>query len=245
MSNKLPEQKPIETMSDFWDKTTWRDSYYETLLSMTPNQLTVAQTAEREYCEFERDAVARIVGRARRIADLGCGTGRATAHHVEQHTDKFFLGVDLSGLQLEKYRLRLSNEALSRISFVEAPIAHIPNSEPMVDAALFCNHTFGAIIGNERSDTLALLGRLMRTGGELLIAGFTNLALAPDCYTNWGMNLVSIDADTGLIELAKHYSLWEPAASVSDQLLQFGFALTEQTDFSLGYIQVYSRLNDG
>lgn len=226
-------------MSAFWDETLWRDEYYERLMALPASQLTPARAAEQEYCRIERRAVDRLIRRSGYVADLGCGTGRVTFAAAEEHPDKRFVGVDISQGQLDIYGRRLSPAARARVELVHASVSEMRLTPNTVDLALFCNHTFGAILGPDRRRSLAATTAALSPGGLLLIAGFSNLDLAPACYRNWGMELVSLDPATGLIELASHYSLWEPAEAVVAELEPHGLSLCDQTDFELGYLQVF------
>jgi ubiquinone/menaquinone biosynthesis C-methylase UbiE len=226
----------ITERASFWDGTSWRDGYYERLLGSSLDRLTPAQRAERDYCLIERQAVKEMIVPAERIADLGCGTGRVTAAAIERYPGKRFFGADLSAAQLEVFRKRLSGPARSRVTLLTGPMSQLLLPDDSLDLALLCNHTFGALLGADREQILTLISRALRQGGKLLIVGFSNLDLARECYRNWGMNLVSIDDDTGLIRLESHYSLWESDVALCEQLRPYGFTVDRHESFDLGYL---------
>ena len=134
------------------------------------------------------------------------------------------------------FRSRLSQSALERVTLINSPISELSLVAGSIDLAMFCNHTFGAILGKDREKSLETISRLLKRGGTLLIVGFSNLTLASECYENWNMPLISIDHDTGLIELASHRSLWEPETAIHPQLEPFGFVQTHRRPFELGYL---------
>jgi ubiquinone/menaquinone biosynthesis C-methylase UbiE len=208
-------------------------------MKSSPAELAPAQVAEQEYCAIEKQTADKLMGHAARIADLGCGTGRVTAAAAERAPDKRFWGVDLSQGQLEVFRSRLSRSALGRVTLINSPISELSLTADSIDLAMFCNHTFGAILGKDRQRSLETISRLLRRDGTLLIVGFSNLTLASECYENWNMRLISIDHDTGLIELASHRSLWEPDTAIYLQLETFGFVQTYRRLFELGYLMAF------
>jgi ubiquinone/menaquinone biosynthesis C-methylase UbiE len=232
-------QKPQDQLEPFWDGTSWRDEYYERLNALPRTGLTDAQLAEQRYSRIEQRAVDKHIRGARQVADLGCGTGRVTWNAVEEYPHKMFAGVDLSGCQLDVFRRRLSAAARARVMLTQSSVAEMRLAPDAFDLALLCNHTFGAILGEERDRSLASIVDALAIGGILLIAGFSNLDLAPSCYENWGMSLVALDRRTGLVELAHHFSLWEAADAVVSQLVPYGLVLQTQQDFTLGYVQTY------
>jgi ubiquinone/menaquinone biosynthesis C-methylase UbiE len=232
-------QKPDNQKSAFWDSTSWRDEYYEQLMAMSEGQISPAQAAEREYWRIETATVAELMTDASHIADLGCGTGRVTWQAVEEYPAKAFVGVDISPRQLHIFEHRLTSSARRRLTLIKTSVSDAPLACDSLDLALFCNHTFGAILGCDRTRSLSRIAKALVSDGLLLIAGFSNLDLAPECYRNWGIALVSLDLATGRVELANHISLWEPAQAVIPQMEQYGFSLRKQQDFELGYTQVF------
>lgn len=236
VGGNMPPQKSREEFASFWDGTSWRDEYYERLTKTSPAELTRAQLAEREYCLIEARAVEGMIARAHRIADLGCGTGRVTVGAIERYPEKRFVGVDLSDGQLAVFRARLSSSASQRVTLINSSIADLSLPDGSIDLVLLCNHTFGAILSEERKRSLSIIARLLAEGGKLLIVGFSNLSLARECYKNWQMTLISIDERTGLIDLESHRSLWEPDSALLPQLERFGFSVSEHRRFTLGYL---------
>jgi SAM-dependent methyltransferase len=231
-----PFQKPRPGFAAFWDGTSWRDRYYDRLMQSSPAELTPAQVAEQEYCAIEKQTADKLMSRAAHIADLGCGTGRVSAATAERESGKKFWGVDLSQGQLEVFQNRLSRSALKRVTLINSSISELSLTAGSIDLAMFCNHTFGAILGEDREKSLETITHLLRRDGTLLIVGFSNLTLASECYENWNMPLISIDHDTGLIELESHRSLWEPDTALYPQLEPFGFVQTCRRLFELGYL---------
>jgi ubiquinone/menaquinone biosynthesis C-methylase UbiE len=231
-------------LTSFWDRTTWRDEYYARLMAAPMSELSAAQAAERTYCHVEEVAVGSLIEEASHIADLGCGTGRVTHAAVERFPLKSFIAIDLSQVQLDVYRDRLSVPARARVRFVRSPVSTMPINQGEIDLALFCNHTFGAIQGDDRLLTLDRVSHALSVYGRLVIVGFSNLDFVGDCYHNWGMSLVSVDPPTGRVQLTSHTSLWEAPETVAAQLRDRGFALQTELRFLLGYLQVFSLMGE-
>lgn len=232
-------QWPEDPTVGFWNRTTWRDEYYARLADQSVAHSSPVQLAEKAYRDIEEEWVGLATDAADTVADLGCGTGRVTAPLVERFPGKRFIGVDLSWRQLEVFRDRLSPPARCRARLICRRMSSTRIESGAADLALLCNHTLGTTLDSDRAGTVAELTRILRPDGQLLVAGFSNLSLAPECYENWGIPLLTIDHSTRVVQLKHHRSHWQTAGSLAVELAAAGFRLMDQASFELGYVQVY------
>ena len=138
------------------------------MVDIAPRRQPADDWSARQYLKFEdertrppRDLLAQVpLGRAARVADLGCGPGNSTELLIERFPDAEVIGLDSS-----PDMLRQARERLPRCTFVEADLA---TWMPGVHTDLL----FGNAVFQWVPDHPAVLQRLLRAlpeGGVLAV----------------------------------------------------------------------------
>ncbi|MGW4639380.1 class I SAM-dependent methyltransferase [Sphaerisporangium sp. NPDC004334] len=107
-------------------------------------------------------AFAEVAGGGGPVAEVGCGTGRITAHLRE-------LGVDIFGIDLSPEMLALAREAYPGLRFEEGSMTALDLPDGGL-AGLVSWYSLIHIPPEHRQDVLAEFHRVLAPGGHLLLA---------------------------------------------------------------------------
>jgi SAM-dependent methyltransferase len=100
--------------------------------------------------------------RPSRVLDVGCGTGRHSAHLVE-------LGHTVTGIDVSPEMLQVARRKAPGARFVEGPMAPLPFDDGEFDGAV-CALALSHVADIE--EPIAELARVVRPGGQLVISDF-------------------------------------------------------------------------
>jgi len=105
-----------------------------------------------------------------RLADLGCGTGRALSYALNKGCT--VIGLDSSRSQLDETRDRLQKEGAdsSRYTLIECDLEEIPLYEGSVDNALMIASLHHLPTRQRRLNALKQAGRITKEGGRVQIS---------------------------------------------------------------------------
>ena len=237
------EQKPIQSTLGLWDNTFhWRATYFDGLCKMDPSLLPECLQAEREFVITENDIIRQSIPDHRRIVEFGCGVGRSVLASIRQYPAKFFAGIDYAPNQILLFHEELVRGQHRNAAAILADVAATPFRDGSFDCLLICNQTFGTFLGETRRSALQEAQRLLAPGGTFLIGGFTNLAIADECYNAWDIPLEWIDYERRLVSLGPYMSLWQDEAGVIELLANSGFVLKERRSVKLGFVDAFLRV---
>ncbi len=109
---------------------------------------------------------AADIGRADRVLDIGCGTGKTTRDAARAAGAGSALGVDMSSAMLEVARRRAASEGLDNVRFEQADAQIHPFEPGAFDVAIGCT---SAMFFGDRVRALANIGRALRPGSRLVL----------------------------------------------------------------------------
>jgi tRNA (cmo5U34)-methyltransferase len=128
---------------------------------------TYDEMIRTEVAEFDRfeEAVAEASGAgARRVLELGTGTGETARRLLERHPEAALVGVDQSPPMLEAARRVLASERVElRVAGLEDPLPDGPFD--LVASALCVHHLPGA----EKAALFARVAAALRPGGRFVL----------------------------------------------------------------------------
>lgn len=114
------------------------------------------------------DRLASRVGQARRVLDLGCGTGSLALRVARKGAT--VVGMDVSSAMLEVARRRAREEGLAdRVELREMGVAELDREPPESYDAVMSGLCFSELSHDELSYTLEQVGRILRPGGLLVV----------------------------------------------------------------------------
>jgi SAM-dependent methyltransferase len=237
------EQKPLHNTLGLWNSTFhWRATYFDDLCNTDPSSLPECLQAEREFVIAENEMIHRSVSAHERVVEFGCGVGRSVLASIRRYPGKFFAGIDYAPNQILLFHKEIVRGRHHNAAAILADVGATPFRDGSFDCLLICNQTFGTFLGETRRSALREVQRLLAPGGTFLIGGFTNLALAEECYSAWNIPLEWIDSKRRLVSLGPYMSLWQDEAGVIELLASSGFALKERRSVKLGFVDAFLRV---
>jgi tRNA (cmo5U34)-methyltransferase len=125
------------------------------------------------YDRFQEELVAASGAGARRILELGTGTGETAARLLEHHPGAVLVGLDLSEPMLAHARALLpADRADLRVGEIQRPLPEGPFD--LVASALCVHH----LDGPQKSDLFARVARCLEPGG-VFVLGDVVVPVAP------------------------------------------------------------------
>ena len=108
-----------------------------------------------------------------KIADLGCGTGRAISRCVEMGCD--VIGIDSSSEQLNHSRERLENEGAPKGSYIliQADLEELPLEDLSVNNCIMIASIHHLPTRDQRINSLREALRITRPGGSIQVSAWT------------------------------------------------------------------------
>ncbi len=122
---------------------------------------------------WSRFLAAGLIGASDRVLDIGCGTGQSTRDAARAAASGSALGVDLSGIMLERARHRAVSEGLTNVTFEQADAQVHPFDEGAFDVAI---SRFGAMFFADPVAAFANIRRAVRSEGRLALLAWRGLA---------------------------------------------------------------------
>jgi SAM-dependent methyltransferase len=122
---------------------------------------------ERALARYhQRFFAAAAIGRAERVRDVGCGTGKTTRDAARAAAAGSALRVDLSSAMLDVARRRAADEGVANVRFQQADAQIHPFEPGAFDVAIGCT---SAMFFGDRVAGLANVGNALRPGGRLVL----------------------------------------------------------------------------
>lgn len=121
---------------------------------------------------WQRFAAANLIGRADRIVDVGCGTGRSTRDVARIASEGGATGIDLSSRMLELALKRSADEGLDNVTFLRGDAQVFPFEAGSFDVAM---SSFGVMFFNDPVAAFTNIGRAVRSGGTLALLAWRSL----------------------------------------------------------------------
>jgi ubiquinone/menaquinone biosynthesis C-methylase UbiE len=106
------------------------------------------------------------LARARRVLDIGCGSGQSTRDAARLARDGSALGVDLSESMLAEARRRASTEGLANVEFLRADAQVHAFDTATFDLAI---SRFGSMFFSDRTAAFANIASALRPGGRVAL----------------------------------------------------------------------------
>ncbi|MGZ4183158.1 MAG: Sua5/YciO/YrdC/YwlC family protein [Solirubrobacteraceae bacterium] len=123
------------------------------------------QTDIPEYARMQEELTAASGSGARRVLELGTGTGETARRLLEAHPDASLVGVDSSAAMLGVAASVLPADRVDlRVGEIEAPLPDGPFD--LVASALCVHH----LTGSEKADLFARVFSALRPGGRFVLA---------------------------------------------------------------------------
>lgn len=117
------------------------------------------------YGRLQDELTAASGSGARRVLDLGTGTGETARRLLEAHPEAFLVGVDESASMLGVAASVLPGDRVDlRVGEIEAPLPDGPFD--LVASALCVHH----LSGDEKADLFARIRAVLRPGGRFVLA---------------------------------------------------------------------------
>ncbi|MEA2161872.1 MAG: L-threonylcarbamoyladenylate synthase [Solirubrobacteraceae bacterium] len=124
------------------------------------------------YDRFQEELTLATGTGARRILELGTGTGETAGRLLARHPDAFLVGLDVSGPMLAAARGRLPAERVElRTGEIQGPL---PDGPFDVVASALCVHHLD---GPEKADLFARVAQVLAPGGRFVLA---DVVVPPD-----------------------------------------------------------------
>jgi demethylmenaquinone methyltransferase/2-methoxy-6-polyprenyl-1,4-benzoquinol methylase len=115
------------------------------------------------------DALAGLVEPGQRVIDIGCGTGSLTRRVAARGA--VVKGIDVNPEMLAIARGRIADEGMdTTVELVEAGVAELDVEPDDAYDAVVTGLCFSELSGDELRFTLAQVARMLRPGGQLLVA---------------------------------------------------------------------------
>jgi SAM-dependent methyltransferase len=227
---------------EFWNSyTTWRTVYYKDLLSRDIHLLNESALAEREFIEEEYKFTAGLASKYDRILDVGCGTGRCILPLAKTYPSKMFFGVDYSNEQIEYLRNRILSDGISNVIAIceNIEVSDIDGYCPGL--MLCCNQTIGTLSANALDRIFSYLSSCNNLC-HMYIGGFSNLNLLDGCYSNWGIEILSVS--NSLVKLKSYESVWHSLNDITELAQQYSLICLESREVKLGYLALFGHPNE-
>ena len=117
------------------------------------------------YARLQEELTAASGSGARRVLELGTGTGETARRLLEAHPDAFLVGVDSSAEMLAVAGAALPTERVDlRVGAIEEPLPEGPFD--LVASALCVHH----LSGPEKADLFGRVLSVLRPGGRFVLA---------------------------------------------------------------------------
>lgn len=196
--------------------------------------------------EVWRRANARLVLHfpinARKVLDLGCGTGVTAIAEARERPLAEVIGVDISHQMLvraERARDRCEPGVARRITFVEADAARLPFADATFDVVT--GHSFLYLLP-DRDAVLAEVRRVLRPGGRAIFMEPRTSTLSPRSLLTYGRDLRFL-VSIAMWRLFSHYNGRFTAATLLSALEKAGLSpmTSEEVLAGLGVIGVAER----
>lgn len=130
------------------------------------------------YHELQRQLIEASGAGARRILELGTGTGITAALLLERHPGSELVGLDVSPVMLEAARARLPSDRVElRVGEIEAELP--PGEFDLVASALAVHHLDGA----EKADLFRRVRSRLTSGGRFVLGDLIVPEDPPDVET--------------------------------------------------------------
>jgi tRNA threonylcarbamoyl adenosine modification protein (Sua5/YciO/YrdC/YwlC family) len=131
------------------------------------------------YDRFQDELVAASGGGARRVLELGTGTGETAARLLERHPDALLVGVDESEGMLSAARERLPGDRVTlHVSRLQDPLPRGPFD--LVASALCVHH----LVGARKRSLFARVREALGPGGRFVLADVVTPADPADAVTS-------------------------------------------------------------
>lgn len=121
---------------------------------------------------WQRFVVKKLIGRADRVVDLGCGTGGPTRDVARLACEGQVTGIDLSTRMLELARQRSAAEGLANVTFVRGDAQVFPFEPEAFDVAV---SSFGTMFFNDPVAAYTNIGGALRPSGALALLAWRRL----------------------------------------------------------------------
>ncbi len=121
---------------------------------------------------WQRFVERKLIGRADRVVDLGCGTGGPTRDIARSADEGEVTGIDLSTRMLELARTRSAAEGLANVTFVRGDAQVFPFEPEAFDVAM---SSFGSMFFNDPVAAYTNVGGALRPGGTLALLAWRRL----------------------------------------------------------------------
>lgn len=183
--------------------------------------------------ELITEAAKRIVPKAKKILDVGCGAGNYTLKMLSKEPGLNCTLVDLSQPMLDKAFERVSNVTSGSVNAVQGDIRTVDLQESDYDIILA-----GAVLHHLREDqdwidTFTKLFKLLKTGGCLMISDLVaqdSEVLNEFIWGKYGDYLESIDGKLYRQKVLEYIEKEDSPRSVNyqmDLMKQVGFSRVE------------------
>ena len=121
---------------------------------------------------WQRFVERKLIGRADRVVDVGCGTGGPTRDVARSACEGEVTGIDLSTRMLELARQRSAAEGLDNVTFVRGDAQVFPFESEAFDVAM---SSFGTMFFNDPVAAYTNIGGGMRRSGTLALLAWRTL----------------------------------------------------------------------
>ena len=121
---------------------------------------------------WQRFVERKLIGRADRVVDLGCGTGGRTRDVARSACEGEVTGIDLSTRMLELARQRSAAEGLANMTFVRGDAQVFPFEPEAFDVAM---SSFGTMFFNDPVAAYTNIGGALRPSGTLALLAWRRL----------------------------------------------------------------------
>jgi tRNA threonylcarbamoyl adenosine modification protein (Sua5/YciO/YrdC/YwlC family) len=131
------------------------------------------------YDEFQDQVVAASGSGARRVLELGTGTGETSLLLLDRHPEAELVGIDESGAMLDVARERLSGRPVDlRVARLQG---ELPEGPFDLVASALCVHHLGA---SEKQDLFARVRTVLAPGGRFVLGDVVTPEQAVDAVTS-------------------------------------------------------------
>jgi tRNA (cmo5U34)-methyltransferase len=160
-----------------------------------------------DYERLQDEAVAATGGAARRVLELGTGTGETARRVLERHPAAFLLGIDASSEMLEHARAALPHDrAELRVARLQDPLPDGPFD--VVVSVLAVHHLDAA----GKADLFERVARQLAPGGRLVLGDVVVPERASDVVT-------PIDGDYDTPSTVAEQLAWLTAAGLQAEVV--------------------------
>jgi arsenite methyltransferase len=125
---------------------------------------------------FHTARISQVIGRCRRVLDLGCGPATQLAQIAALHPQVRFFGVDLSEPMLERARAQIAERGLSNVELGRDDITRLVSvSDASVDGIISTMALHHLPTLQHLDACFEQIARVLRPGGALYLADFGRL----------------------------------------------------------------------